>query len=547
MNNIEIRYSYFSSKPEVKLNGEAISQYSDLATIVSRPFLESAANMIRELDENEICDDYEIDIYSTLFQYEIIYAIAKGSKYCKAVRFHTMESLFSKQAIIKRLSDISSQHNIKIEKRQPHMIYNTTDVDIPQDFFLHLTDKPNADVGIFEDSNFPSTVRFPIVITNSFEVSSQTRRSYYGIPQDKIDLFWEYYEIEFFIIPIISEYLTALKYVELTEAQNIELNAIKTGKPTYYISDIPTSIDQGASFEVKFVSFPEGYYSLISENSNILEYKDDQITAKNSGAINISVVDSNGSRLITKYINVIEHHYAQEIRLVPRFKYLGRNERGQIDIIVTPSNAEDANKLSWSVSDPRIIQVNENGNIVALEDGVAKITVEGRTTKAELTVEIKPVLRSLSFTKQSIRLKGGETIVIECNITPSNAQAENLVWEVDNKVIATANPSIDGLKCQITASSTYEGTGNIRCYDPVNRVAASCKLEVMTQIKHTTAGKITKNCMWWGIIVPILLPVSIIAGIYGLCTDEDPDHRPRYTWCTIISTIILLIFISAMR
>ena len=95
MNNIEVRYSYFSSKPEIKINGEPISQYSDLTTIFNRPFFEASVDLIHELDENEIRDEYEINIYSSRFQYEILSAVAMDSECCKAIHFHPVESLFS--------------------------------------------------------------------------------------------------------------------------------------------------------------------------------------------------------------------------------------------------------------------------------------------------------------------------------------------------------------------------------------------------------------------------------------------------------------------
>ncbi len=546
MNKIEIRYSYFSSKPDVKINGEAISQYSDLITILARPFLEASTNLIHELDENEVRDEYEIDIYSTQFQYEILSTVATASEYCKAIHFHAMEALFSGRLILEKLLTICSRHKITLDKIQPLTVYNVSGVNLPHNFIA--TDKPNADIGLFRTA-ISSNVRIPVIVADSFDVQKQSKPFYCCIPEDKIDLLWDYYNIMFFTVPMISECLTALKYVELSDIENTELNAIKTGKPSYYISELPQSIDQGDSCDLVFKSFPEKYYSLIVENSNIISYENDKITAKNSGSTNLIINDESGVQIASKYINVIEHHYAREIRLVPRFKYLGRNERGQIDVIVTPPNVEDANRLAWSVSDTNIIQINENGSIVALEDGTATITVEGHTTKTELKVEIKPVLRSLSFSQDIIKMKGGDIVVIECNITPSNAPADKLIWEVDNKVIATANPSKDGRKCQIIASGTYEGTGNIRCYDPETRIAASCRLEVNTSDRHTTAGKITFRCMCWGFLIPILFPVSIVAGLYGLCTDNDPasDSKGHYIWCPIVSTIMLLGLLSAMR
>ena len=215
-------------------------------------------------------------------------------------------------------------------------------------------------------------------------------------------------------------------------------------------------------------------------------------------------------------------------------------------MIITPPNAEDAGHLTWGVSDPRVLQVNSSGMVIALEEGTAIITVKGHKVNAELRIDVMPNISKLSFSSEGIRIKGGETIIIECQITPFGASAENLVWELDNRTIAQINPSIDGRKCKITASPTYEGSGNIRCYDPETRTAASMPIEVTNTVRHTALGKTALACTIAGIFMFFPLFVAIIAGVMGLCNDEDPDRRSRYIWCTAISGVFLLMWLSGM-
>ena len=548
MNNLEIVYSYFSQKPAIRLNGENIGQHSDLPSMLGNLLLRSALDVIREFDESEIDSDYEIDIYSTPFQYEIISAAAKASQYCKAVRFHPMQALMPVHNMLQRLEGICAERNIRAENRDPVTVYNAAGVDVPQYSFLSVTGSPKADLGLFRDSaDIPSSVSFPVVIADTFAVSGRPRKNVCCVPDNSLKLFWEYCLFEFLAVPVMSEYMTALNHVSLDDAQRIEVNAIKTGNPDYYIGEIPELIDMGDSVAAEFKSFPEGYFSLSSDNPQTADFDDGRITAYAAGEAVLAVTDQNQNRVTSRKITVIEHNYAREIRLVPRFKRLSRNERGQIDVIVTPSNAEDAGRLSWEVSDSRILQVSSDGSVVALEEGSASITVRGHKAAAKLTVDIKPHVRRLSFSSEGIRLKGGETVVIECQITPDGASAENLVWELDNRTIASINPSLDGRKCQITASATYEGSGNIRCYDPETRTAAVMKLEVTTTVKHTAAGKIALGCTIAGIFMFFPLFISIIAGVMGLMTDDDPDRKPRYIWCTAISVVMLLIWLSGMR
>ena len=62
MNIVQIKCTYFSSKIDVLLNSEPLSPYSELSTIIKRPFIESAPQIIKGLDA-EIFDDYKCIIY----------------------------------------------------------------------------------------------------------------------------------------------------------------------------------------------------------------------------------------------------------------------------------------------------------------------------------------------------------------------------------------------------------------------------------------------------------------------------------------------------
>lgn len=270
------------------------------------------------------------------------------------------------------------------------------------------------------------------------------------------------------------------------------------------------------------------------------------LTSVNSGTSDIAVVDIKGNIQKKFSITVIDHNYIESIRLVPRFEYLKKNDRNVIDIIVFPQNAEDANEIEWCISDNRVASVDNNGNVIALGDGKARITVKSRKTQCSITIEVKPTLQKVYFSNHSIRLKGGEIYVLECRTEPENAPVDALQWDLDNRNIASINPSRNGLKCQIAASSTYEGKGNVRCYDPNTKLGAICNIEVVSQVKANSLGKAALACLLLGIIIPFLLPISTITSIAGLATDKEPDHKPRYIACLIFSLILMFIWLAMM-
>lgn len=546
MNHVEIKYSYLQQKAEVTMDGEKASPYSELASILGRPFLDSAAQIIQGLD-NEIYDDYVVDLYATEFQYKLLRHLAQKSEYCQGIRFHEIESLYPKAELVKRVEKICVQHGISAEHGATLKVYfsSSNSIKFPSAAFVH-TDTPSADIGIFENGEpISSTVRVPIYLSDNFAIGRQNGRVVYCIPNDALPLFWEFCLLEFVERPVISECLTALRYANLSPIETVELNALKANEPAYYIGAVPAAIDQGDTSPVEFFSFPDHLYTLCVENSKIVSLQGQTISANSPGTTNIFVHKNGDEIAATIPICVIGHQYVQEIRLIPRFEYLKRNQKGQIDVVVTPMNAEDANKLVWKVSNPAVLQIDDAGRITALENGSATVTVSGHHATASIDIEVKPTLQSIRFPQQSICIKTGDTVILECDVVPADAPTENFSWDLDNGTIATINPSKYGHRCQVIASPNYEGKGNIRCYDPESKLGAICNIEVVSKTKATTAGKIALSCWMAGIMIPAILPISTIASLYGLACDSEPAHKKRYIVCAIGSVLTLLFWLMA--
>ncbi|MFQ6948272.1 MAG: Ig domain-containing protein [Blautia hansenii] len=541
MNHIEIKYSYFSQKAELMINGEQASPYSKLVAILNRPFLEALSDIIPCLD-NEIFDEYDIDLYSSEFQYELLIMMAKGSEYCKNIRFFEIESLLPKKELVEQICYLGEKNNIFVERKKEVKVYfsNNENMILLDKIFVKV-DTSYADIGVFEENEtIPETVKIPLVLSESFKILQKSGRTCYFIPIDKIELFWEFYLLEFVERPVLMEYLTALRYAKLEKREMVEFNAIKNNKPNYYIENLPDTLEKNEKFIVEFESFPTEEFYLKIENEDIAEYYENIIWAKKSGTTSICICNKKDEVIVSNPIMIVEHQYVEEIRLVSRFEYLKKGERNRIDMVVTPLNAEDANRLVWKVSDPNILQIDRNGNIIALEEGKAIITVSGYKTMKSLVVEVRPSLQEIYFTQQSIRLKNRETAILECNIKPSGAPTENLIWELDNKTIASINPSKYGYRCQVIASGNYEGKGNVRCYDPETKLGAICNIEVISKIKQGMAEKIALWCWILGIIIPFLLPISAFVSACGFVCDPEKERRPKYGIYAIASILTFI-------
>lgn len=205
MNHIEIKYSYFSQKAELMINGEQASPYSKLVAILNRPFLEALSDIIPCLD-NEIFDEYDIDLYSSEFQYELLIMMAKGSEYCKNIRFFEIESLLPKKELVEQICYLGEKNNIFVERKKEVKVYfsNNENMILLDKIFVKV-DTSYADIGVFEENEtIPETVKIPLVLSESFKILQKSGRTCYFIPIDKIELFWEFYLLEFVERPVLG-------------------------------------------------------------------------------------------------------------------------------------------------------------------------------------------------------------------------------------------------------------------------------------------------------------------------------------------------------
>lgn len=103
---------------------------------------------------------------------------------------------------------------------------------------------------------------------------------------------------------------------------------------------------------------------------------------------------------------------------------------------VTPSNAENRD-VTWSTSNPSVVSVDGNGNVRALSEGTATITVTtvdgGRT--AFTTVKVSGVAESISLSTEFLAMKRGDSVTIVA--TTSNGSP--VVWESNTPSVATVD------------------------------------------------------------------------------------------------------------
>ncbi len=165
------------------------------------------------------------------------------------------------------------------------------------------------------------------------------------------------------------------------------------------------------------------------------------------------------------------------------------NGTGMLVATLKPENAKET-KLIWTSSDENIVKVDENGNITALNEGTAIITVKteegGFTAQCEVVVA-KDVIEVVGITINGNKeLKIGEAITLIANVTPDNATNKQVVWKSSNPYVATVdqNGLVKGLKAGkvIITVTTVDG-----------KKVATYAITINKANSNTNTGSYNKN------------------------------------------------------
>ena len=197
------------------------------------------------------------------------------------------------------------------------------------------------------------------------------------------------------------------------------------------------------------------------------------VMAKSDGSAVITVTTEDGAKSASCDIEVSTRPVPiQSVNLSPSTVVLSINQTQLLEYVITPNQATNQT-ISWESGNPSVATVEE-GLVTAISEGKSIVTVTtadgGKKATCEVTVRIIRVT-SVSLSKSIINLGIGEDFTLAYQITPDDAENQNVSWESSNTSVATVE---DGL---VTAVS--EGSAVITITTEDGAKKASCPVNVL--------------------------------------------------------------------
>lgn len=151
---------------------------------------------------------------------------------------------------------------------------------------------------------------------------------------------------------------------------------------------------------------------------------------------------------------------------------------------VLPKNASDKS-VEWASSNTDVATVDQNGMVIAKDNGTATITVttkdQGKTANCAITVA--QAVTGIRLNKTSLSLNMGESLTLTATVNPENAADKSLKWSSSDTSIATVDKN-----GKVTAKSKGHATIKAEAQDGSGKYA-TCTVTVVKLITLIKLGE----------------------------------------------------------
>ena len=228
-----------------------------------------------------------------------------------------------------------------------------------------------------------------------------------------------------------------------------------------------------------------------SSNTDAVTVENGKVTAIGVGT---SVVTAKvGEHEATCSVTVISP--LTEIKVNESSLDLVKNETATIKYTVVPEDTTDSRDVTYTTSNEAVATVDANGNIAALSEGTAIITLTGANgVTAAVTVNVTEIhISSVTLDKTEATVEAGETVQLTATVAPANHTDDNtaVTWSSSDETVATVDANglvtaVAGGKATITATTWNGKEASFEITIPVHIEAVAMNKTATTIAKGFT-------------------------------------------------------------
>ena len=167
------------------------------------------------------------------------------------------------------------------------------------------------------------------------------------------------------------------------------------------------------------------------------------------------------------YVYSFNNNYRKyEFKLSSNVVNLFLGNDGNIPILMANGDDVDFNNYSFTVTDPSVVKVSDDGIITPLRAGNTVVVVKAKNSRQKELLNISVIMVGNTASMQDIKLndsiinlKVGDIYNVNFEVIPSGSAVDKIIWTSSNIGVASVDNGV------ITAKSLGTCTINIKCGD----------------------------------------------------------------------------------
>lgn len=241
---------------------------------------------------------------------------------------------------------------------------------------------------------------------------------------------------------------------------------------------------------------PEAPTPAVTVAGDAVTWANGTLTAVKEGSVQVSYQEES--------LLIVVAAEPQGIRFREDSLILSPNTTAQAQIQLThPLNTP----VAYQSSDASIATVDENGLVTALGEGSVTITASLQNgASAQMSVQVLPLIQSISLNESSIKVKPGSSKTLTASIAPAESK-EPLIWASSDPAIATV--SADGV-----VTGVAHGMVTITCTSQYGQVSASCQVKVCDLVQVALTFDDGPSASYTGPLLDVLNSYDIDATFF---------------------------------
>ncbi len=284
---------------------------------------------------------------------------------------------------------------------------------------------------------------------------------------------------------------------------------------------LPEKMDKGSSAQIVVIGASKDQLldqlQCEIDNPNVIAYADGKLTALRAGQTTIKFRLIGKLEYISKHqVSVIEHIVVDSIKL-SQSSFDGLvNDQFKLTATCYPESAENIEELKFESLTPNVVQINQNGEIRTLSDGIGKVRAYIGEVEAIASIRVGSRIREIKTSRENLNLFLGETEKIKIDIDPATYSENSINVRSQNADIAIYKNGM------IIAKGIGE-----------TDIVFSSKNSSATSKTHVKVNSTFEKRNYTGIPVQIGIALFILALFYSFVLQKS-SYGMRFSSCGFI-------------